>query len=415
MAKSVNRLTPTRVAKLKWVGPTKTNYHPDGDGLYLQVAIGDTKSWIFRFKRNGRVRDMGLGPVRDVDLAEARELARQYRGQLRDGFDPIEVRRQRRLQNQLDASRSMTFDAAASAYIEAHSPGWRNPKHRQQWTNTLATYASPIFGSVPVASIDTGLVLRALKPIWTGKAETAGRVRGRIEAVLGWSTTMGYRAGDNPARWNTHLENLLPKKAKVHRVAHHAAMPYAEVPDFMGALRGQDGLAARALELTILTAVRTSDALGARWSEVDFAGGVWSIPAERMKSGVEHRVPLPKLAVDILKELHETRRSEFVFPGLKPRKPLSNMSMLMLLRRMGRADLTTHGFRSSFRDWVAEQTSFPRELAEKALAHAIKDKAEAAYQRGDLLERRRQMMEAWAAYCEGEGAGNVVALRTAKQ
>ena len=358
MAKSVHRLSVTRIASLKWVGPSKTNYHPDGDGLYLQVAAGGTKSWIFRFKRNGATRDMGLGPLRDVGLAEARELAKRARGQLRDGFDPIEVRKLRRSDAQLDAARTLSFDDAAAAYIAAHSPGWRNPKHRQQWRNTLATYASPVFGKLPVAAIDTGLVLRALKPIWETKPETAGRLRGRIESVLGWATTMGYRTGDNPAQWRAHLENLLPAKGKVRRVRHHPALPFADIAEFMSALRGQESITARALEFTILTAVRTGDALGARWSEINFSDRTWTIPAERMKAEREHRVPLSDAALAILTPLAETRRGEFVFPGMKPKKPLSNMSMLMLLRRMGRGDLTAHGFRSTFRDWVAEQTRF---------------------------------------------------------
>jgi integrase len=272
-------------------------------------------------------------------------------------------------------------------------------KHASQWPNTIATYVSPVFGAVPVQAVDVGLVMNAQEPIWHEKPETASQVRGRIESVLDWATARGYRQGDNPARWRGHLENLLPARAKVQRVEHHAALPYGEIGEFMDALRRQEGVAARALEAAILTAARTSEIIGARWDELDFEAKLWTIPAIRMKAAKEHRVPLAEPMLAILEPMKTIRLGDFVFPGRKARKPLSNMAMAMVLRRLGRGDLTVHGFRSTFRDWAAECTNFPREVAEMALAHTLSDKVEAAYRRGDLFEKRRQLMEAWAKHC----------------
>jgi integrase len=294
----------------------------------------------------------------------------------------------------------MTFDACAAAYIAAHNTSWRNAKHRDQWRNTLTSYAGPAFGSLPVQSIDVGLVMKALEPIWQAKPETASRLRGRIEAVLDWATVRGHRKGENPARWRGHLDKLLPARSKVHKVKHHPALPYNEMADFVAELRKQEGVAARALEFLILTAARTGEVIGARWDEVDVEEKIWVVPAARMKAGREHRVPLSSAAVAILEEMKKIRESDFVFPGGKKGKPLSNMAMLAVLKRIGRSDLTAHGFRSSFRDWAAERTNFPREVAEMALAHTVGDKVEAAYRRGDLLQKRRQIMEAWARFCE---------------
>jgi integrase len=293
----------------------------------------------------------------------------------------------------------MTFRECAERYIAAHRVGWRNAKHAEQWRSTLATYAFPIFGDLPVQAIDLGLVMKAIEPIWASKTETASRLRGRIESILDWAATRGYRQGDNPARWRGHLENLLPKRTKVRKVQHHAALPYGRVGDFIQALQQQRGVAAMALELCILTATRTSETIGARWQEVDLRETVWTIPADRIKAGKEHRIPLSAPAVAILQKLAAARSSDFVFPGGKPGQPLSNMALLALLKRMGRPDLTVHGFRSAFRDWAAELTNFPREVCEMALAHAIGDKVEAAYRRGDLFAKRRQLMEAWARFC----------------
>ena len=285
----------------------------------------------------------------------------------------------------LKAVARVTFRQCAERYVAAHEPAWKNSKHKAQWRATLGTYCYPVFGDVAVGAIDVGLVTKALEPIWTTKPETAGRVRGRMEAILDWATVRGYRTGDNPARWKGHLDKLLPARGKVRRVKHHAALPYPEVPAFVPLLREREGLSARALEFVILTAARTSEAIGARWSEIDLANKVWTIPRDRMKGGREHRVPLSDRAIEIIASL--PREAEYVFPGARAGKPLSNMALLTTLRRMGRGDLTAHGFRSTFRDWAAETTGFPSDVVEMALAHAVSSKVEAAYRRGDLFEK----------------------------
>jgi len=302
----------------------------------------------------------------------------------------------------------MTFKDCAERHIAAHKAAWRNNKHAAQWPGTLITYVHPSFGSLAVQTVDVGLVVKVLEPIWTEKPETASRVRGRIEAILDWATARGYRQGENPARWRGHIENLLPKKSKVRRVEHHAALPYPETAAFMVELRQQDGVAARALEFAILTAARTGEVIGGRWDEIDFAERLWTVPAERMKAGKEHRVPLSDAAMTILQTLRDTREGDFIFPGNWAGRPISNMAMLMLLRRMGRSDLTAHGFRSSFRDWAAECTTFPAEVAEMALAHVVGDKVEAAYRRGDLFQKRREIMDAWSKSCATPPTGGRV-------
>lgn len=385
--------------------------YPDGGGLYLQVTESGAKSWIFRFMLNGRAREMGLGPLHAVSLSDARTKATECRRLRVDGFDPIEARKVERDKARLAAARALTFKDAADAYINAHQAGWRNAKHAAQWRSTLDAYAGPVFGSLPVQDVDVSLIMKVLEPIWATKTETASRIRGRIEAVLDWATVRGYRRGDNPARWRGHLENLLPQRSKVQRVEHHRALPYGEIGAFMGTLRQQDGVAAVAFEFLILTATRTSETIGARWDEVDIDHAIWTIPADRIKAGKEHRVPLSAPAIAILKRLNKIRQGDFVFPGGKAKKPLSNMALLALLKRMRRADLTAHGFRSTFRDWTAERTNYPREVAEMALAHTVSDKVEAAYRRGDLFEKRRRMMEEWARYCGAARPGNVVAIR----
>jgi integrase len=390
------KLSAPRVAKL-----TEPGYYNDGNGLYLQVSPAGTKSWIYRFKLNGRAREMGLGPYSkdDVTLARARELAADCRQQVRSGTDPIEVRKATQARERLEAAKVMTFSACATAYIDAHRASWKNPKHASQWENTIATYAAPFFGSLAVQSIDTGLVMKALEPIWAKKTETASRLRGRIESVLDWAKVRGYRTGENPARWKGHLDALLPARSKVQAVEHHAALHYAEVGAFMQLLRDETGVGARALEFLILTAARTGEVIGALWGEFDLQENVWTVPAARMKSRREHRVPLSPAAVQVLTVMQAIRTGDFVFPGRKKDTPLSNMAMLQLLRRMKRADLTGHGFRSTFRDWSAECTAYPGEVAEAALAHIVGDKVEAAYRRGDLFEKRRRMMIDWAKYC----------------
>ena len=393
---------------------SKPGRYGDGGGLYLQVLPSGAKTWVLRFMLNKRAREMGLGGVTTFSLAEARERARAARQLLADGIDPIEAKREDALQRRMADASVISFDKAAERYIDAHAPGWRNDKHRQQWENTLRAYASPVIGDLPVSRVDTAHVLRVLQPIWTSKAETASRLRGRIESVLDWAKVQGYREGENPARWKGHLDKLLPARAKVAKVDHHAALPWREVGAFMGRVREMPGTSARALEFIILTACRTSEAINAEWREFDLSTKVWTIPAERMKAGKEHIVPLSDGALRILTDLRDQSDSVYVFNGPKGDKPLSNMAGLQLLKRMGRADLTVHGFRSTFRDWAGESTAHPREVIEHALAHQLKDKAEAAYQRGTLFEKRRALMADWAAYCDTVPAtADVVPIRGA--
>jgi integrase len=315
-----------------------------------------------------------------------------------DGIDPIEARRVTRNKVRLEAAQAMTFRQCAEAYIISHESGWRNARHAKQWPATLETYVYPVVGPLPVRAIDVSLVMKVLEPIWTLKPETASRVRGRIESVLDWAAARKFRQGENPARWRGHLEKLLPKKSKVRRVEHHAALPYDELAEFMIDLRQQKGVAARALEFTILTASRAGEVIGARWGELNLAEKLWTIPGGRMKAGREHRVPLSDKAIAIIEEMRSFRQSDFVFPGARKHRPLSRHGQMML-RRMGRGDLTTHGFRSTFRDWVGDRTNFPREVCEAALAHEVENKVEASYRRGDALAKRRLLMEAWAKFC----------------
>jgi integrase len=416
MARTIGKLTALKVDKAK-----KPGMYGDGGGLYLRVTAGGAKNWVFRFMLNGRPRWMGMGPFHTVSMAEARKRAAEYGLRRHDGIDPIEARRATRLQARLDDAKAMTFKQCAEAYIKGHRAGWRNAKHAAQWDATLAAYAEPVIGALPVQSIDTALILRVLEPIWTTKPETAGRVRGRIESILDWATAREYRRGENPSRWRGHLDKLLPARSKVQRVEHHAALPYDEVAGFMTALQAEEGVAARALEFAILTAARTGEVMGARWGEVDLADKVWTIPSTRMKAAKEHRVPLSARAVAILEEMEPLRHrggqedaDPFLFPGGKLGRPVSHDAAWKLLRSMGRGDLTAHGFCSTFRDWAAERTNFPSEVAEMALAHMVGSKVEQAYRRGDMFERRRRMMAAWATFCSTPrevAAPNVKVLR----
>jgi integrase len=408
---NVNRLTALQVQKL-----SKPGYHADGAGLHLCVKASGGKSWIFRYRFGGKEREMGLGPLHTVSLAEAREKALAQRKMLLDGIDPLTAKHASEVQRKLAEASVITFDTAATSYIASHRAGWKNEKHAAQWENTLTTYASPVFGSLPVADITTPLVLRVLQPIWTTKTETASRVRGRVEKVLDWCKTQGYRTGDNPAAWRGHLENLLSAPQKTKKVEHHPALPWREVGAFMQELRTMPGTAALATEFIILTNCRTSEAINATWAEFDLGEKRWTIPAERMKAAKEHVIPLSEPALAVLQRLKaEAKEGEFVFPGGKKNTALSNMACLALLKRMGRGDLTVHGFRSSFRDWAGEATAHPREVIEHAMAHQLKDKAEAAYARGSLLERRRVLMADWAQYCAQPAAtGVVVPLQSAK-
>ena len=393
MPRAINKLSQLTVTKT-----TKPGLYGDGGGLYLQITAAGVKSWLFRYMRAGKARGMGLGPVHTIGLAEARTRALNCRRQLLDGTDPIDSRNAERAAQQIEQAAEMTFKQCAEKYIEAHRAGWKSAKHADQWTNTLTTYADPVFNSQPVSAIDTTLVMKVLEPIWATKTETASRVRGRIESVLDWATVRGYRTGENPARLKGHLDTLLPKRSRVQKVVHHPALPYVNVAAFMKTLQSQEGTAARALEFLILTATRTNEVIGATWSEFDLEEGVWTIPAERMKMRKEHRVPLSARAIALIKAQEDMKQGDYVFPGARYKKPLSNMAMLQLLERMKRDAITVHGFRSTFRDWAGETTHYPREVCEAALAHGIKDKAEAAYARGDLFAKRASLMEDWAEF-----------------
>jgi integrase len=408
-SRSLNRLSALAIRR------ARVGMHCDGGGLYLQITANANgalnRSWLYRFTLQGRERQMGLGSVENVSLADARAKAADARKLVKEGKDPIADKHAAKAALALAAAQSMTFDQCRDAYIQSHRAGWKNIKHAAQWTSTLKTYVTPVFGRVPVQSVDTGLIIKALEPIWASIPETASRVRGRIESVLDWAKARGFREGENPARWRGHLDNLLPARSKVRAVKHHAALPYPEISAFMLALRTRKAVAARALDFLILTAARTGEVIGAHWDEIDFAAKLWAVPAERMKAGRDHRVPLSEPAMAILKAMNEIKQGDYVFPG-DQRACLSNMAFLMLLRRMGRNDLTAHGFRATFRTWAAEQSNFPREVIEAALAHVVGDETERAYQRGDMFEKRRRLMTAWAEYCASK-PGKVVPFRAA--
>jgi integrase len=409
MRRKHDELTAQSVAKLKEAG-----LYLDGGGLYLQVSPAVTKSWVFRYALRGRERHMGLGSALDVTLAQARGKAAEARALLGDGIDPLEARKARDAQAALAAARNITFAECAEAYIEEHRAGWKNAKHAAQWENTLATYAEPVIGALPVQDVDAALVLKILRPVWSTKPETAARLRARLEAVLDWATASTYRTGDNPARWKGHLEKLLPpmgkkQRAKLGKFKHHAALPYLQIGAFVADLRTREGVAAKALEFAILTACRTGEAIGARQEEFDLDAAIWTVPAERMKAGREHRIPLSPRAVALVRE---QPAGEYVFHGAKKGDPLSNGAMLQLLERMGRGDLTVHGFRSTFRTWAAERTGYPREVCELALAHTTGDATELAYKRTDLMEKRAQLMMEWSRFCDmPTPAAQVIALR----
>jgi integrase len=382
------------------VETAKPGKYSDGGNLYLIVSETGARKWVLRFTWRGRAKEMGLGSATSVPLADAREKAASARRKIAQGLNPIDERKR-------DGG-IPTFGEMADDVRETLSAGFRNEKHKAQWKSTLETYAAPLRAK-PVDTIATDDVLAVLKPIWTLIPETASRVRGRIEKVLDAAKAKGFRDGENPASWRGHLDHLLPKPSKLRR-GHHPALAYEDVEAFVGKLRKRQATAALALEFCILTAVRSGEVLGARWSEIDLDKKVWTVPALRMKAGREHRVPLSNRAISILKQLRDPDGGEFVFLGQKPKKPLSNKAMEMVLRRMKIENATVHGFRSSFRDWAGNVTSFPREVTETALAHVIGDKAEQAYRRGDALDKRRKLMDAWAEYCEPQRPANVVAI-----
>jgi len=393
MKRTLHRLTALGVSEKK-----KPGLYCDGGGLYLRVTQCGTKSWIYRFRMGARTRDAGLGGYPLVGLSEARSKATVFRQQVANGMDPIEARSKARAKAARETVRVLTFADCARTYIQAHENGWRNPKHRQQWRSTLETYAFPVIGTCPVADLDTDLIMKVLEPIWLEKPETASRVRGRIERILNWAKARGYREGENPGRWRGHLDQLLPAKNKVRQVIHHPAMPYHQISTFVAELRALDGVSVRALEFLILTATRTSETLGASWSEFDLDRRMWTIPPERMKIRKQHRIPLSIRATEIVREMYGTRQNEFVFPGMKLGRPLSQMALAMQLRRMGRSNVTVHGFRSTFRDWVSDCTDFQDHVAEMALAHSAQSNVVAAYRRGDVFEKRRALMDAWDAF-----------------
>lgn len=406
-----NALTPLSVKN------AKPGRHADGGGLHLLVKDTGARSWVYRFMLNGRSRDVGLGAAGTggISLADARDIASALRLKVKAGVDPLEERKRdasEALANaQAAAIALVTFKAAAETYIATNEGGWRNEKHRQQWRNTLATYVYPVMGNLPVADIDTAHVLKILEPIWQGKPETAGRIRGRIETVLDAAKARGYRKGENPARWRGHIAQILPARPRLSR-GHHKALAYAAIPDFIGKLHNREAVAALALEFTILTAARTGEVIGAKWDEVDLAQAVWTIPANRMKAGKEHRVPLSDRTLAILESVQGLGK-EWLFPAIRGGS-MSGMAMSMLLRRM-QVEVTVHGFRSGFRDWAAECTGYAHEVAEMALAHTIDNKVERAYRRGDLFDKRRRLMADWATYCEnGKTVGsNVSPMRGA--
>jgi integrase len=404
MARGANRLSARKVDALKEPG-----MHADGDGLYLCVKPSGAKSWVFVFQWHGKRKEMGLGSVSVVTLAEARQAANEARRTVANGTNPID---QRKTERAKQAEHS--FGSFADELIDGLEPGFKNAKHIAQWRMTLRTYAAPLRDK-RLDQIETQDVLTVLKPIWQQKAETASRVRGRIERVLDAAKAKGLRTGENPARWRGHLDNLLPKRDRLTR-GHHKALPYAELADFMAKLRAVDSLSALALEWAILSACRSGEVLGATWSEIDRKGAVWAIPAQRMKAKHEHRVPLTGRMLELLERLEPLRmEGDYLFPGTKRGKPLSGMSMTMQLCRMGFGHVTVHGFRSAFRDWAGEETGFPREVAEAALAHVVGDATERAYRRGDALKKRHELMEAWAQWCERSTAADVVSLQGRKR
>ena len=390
-----NRLTALSVKS-----KSKSGRYADGGGLYFFIGRNGARSWVFRYRsrETGKLRDKGLGPAIDITLEKARARAEACRLQLLDGIDPIDQKRADRQTKALDRARRITFDSAQDQFISANEAAWRNAKHRAQWRSTLKTYASSLF-DLAVADVDTAIVMKALEPIWTTKTETATRVRQRIEAVLDWATARGYRNGDNPARWRGHLDKLLPKPNKLKTVEHHAALPYSEMGQFMSELRDRDGLGARCLELQILTAARPNEAAAARWEEFDLKKSTWTIPAERMKSHREHRVPLSPGAAKLLRLL--PRQSEFIFPGGAKNMSITTAAGHKVLQAI-RPGFVPHGFRSTFRDWAADQTAYPREIAEAALAHVLKDKTEAAYRRTDLFEKRRRLLDDWGKFLSSD-------------
>ncbi|MGG7055469.1 tyrosine-type recombinase/integrase [Nitrosomonas sp. ANs5] len=391
----IQNLTARKCETIKEPG-----YYADGQNLYLQVSKALSKSWLFIYKFQGRKHEVGLGGYPDISLAVARDGAARWRKVLIAGDNPIEIKREQEYKKHCSRIDNPTFAQCANKFIESHQAGWKNPKHAQQWKNTLDHYVLPIIGNLQVKQIDTGLVMRVLEPIWLEKNETASRLRGRIENILDWASVHKYRQGDNPARWRGHLDKLLSSPNKIQRIKHFKALPYHEMNGLLLALRSNSSISAMALEFLILTAARTGEVIGSQWNEIDFNQKIWIIPAERMKVKKEHRVPIASRTLEILSNVKQLKVNDYIFPGRTRNGGLSNAAMDKLLQVTLNYDATVHGFRSTFRDWASEITNFPHEMCEMALAHSIKNQAEAAYRRGDMIEKRRVMMEAWLTYIE---------------
>lgn len=413
MARAIHKLKAISAEKA-----TKPGLYGDGGGLYLQITKDGIKSWLFRYMINGKARGMGLGPLHTISLAQAREKAHECRSFLLKGLDPLDEKEKSQVAAKEEAESiakaksvappaappEKTFRDCADELINSKKSGWQNEKSEDQWRNTLEKYAYPVIGDLAVSVIDTAHVMRILSPIWAEKTETASRVRGRIESVLNYAKVFGYRNSENPARWKGHLDHLLPKESAVTTVQHHLALPYKELPEFMEKLRGKDSIAAYALELLILTATRSNETRGSLWQEFDLEEKIWTIPAMRMKAKKVHRIPLSEQALQVLRKMLRFGNRGLVFPGQKDGQPLSEATMLQLLRRIRKEKLTVHGFRSTFRDWASECTTHDSNVCEMALAHAIENKAEAAYRRGDLLFRRAALMNDWGIYCGSRGS-----------
>ena len=406
-------LTAKRIARLR---KQPGRYRDDKiRGLLLVVTGGRNASWQLRYEIRGKERWMGLGSLESFTLAEARERARRARQQLDDGIDPLEVKRADKAARALADAKSLRFEEAATQYFRQHEKGWGNRKHAAQFMSTMSAYVFPVIGKIAVADVDAALVLKCIEPRWGTIPETMSRTRGRIERILDWCRVRGYRSGDNPARWRGFLENALPARQKIPKTQHHPALPYTELPAFLAALREHEGIAARALEFAILTAARTGEVVGARWDEVNFSEKTWTVPAARMKAKREHRVPLSGRAIELLRGAYREDGNPYILIGADKSNSLSDSAMKSLLRRMDRTDITVHGFRSTFRDWAAERTNYPNDVVEQALAHQVGSGVERAYRRGDLFEKRRKLMDAWAAFCASKPikTGDLVALRVA--
>lgn len=393
MPKMADNLTPLAIKKLNRKG---LHFVGHVKGLALNISATGGRSWILRVVVGGKRRDIGLGAYSELSLDKARAAAIANRELIRQGIDPIEAKRQAQADLKAMQASFLSFEEAANQYIGAHEAGWKNTKHAAQWRNTLETYAFPVLGKLHVKDVALEHILKVVEPIWKDKTETASRLRGRMESILDWAKVRGYRTGDNPARWRGNLEALLPARNKVSKVEHLDALPWHDAPAFMKELRGEDYLGARALELCILTAVRSGEVRMATWNEINLERAEWVIPADRMKAGKEHRVPLSPAAVSLLQNLPRMEGTSLLFPSNKG-TPLSDATMTAVIRRKGK-DFTVHGFRSTFRDWAGETTAFPREVIEHALAHQLKDKAEAAYARGDMFTKRINLMNAWAEF-----------------